>query len=180
DRRLRLEPSDAGGHFYGTMAIPVAEANRLAAQGKLTLEVIGGNRSVAPVSLVGARGVSVISDIDDTIKITEVTDKHALVRNTFTRPFAAAPGMADLYRRWARDGVTFHYVSSSPWQLFEPLRRFMSGSGFPLASVQLKRFRATQTISSVSSATRVNGIPRSMETSPARTAHRSLASTFGT
>ena len=141
DHQLRLDPSDAGGHFYGTLAVPAAEAAELAAQGKLILEVMGTHRAVAPVSLIGARGVSVISDIDDTIKITEVTDKQALVRNTFTRPFVAAPGMAELYRRWAEAGAVFHYVSSSPWQLYGPLWRFMEGSGFPLATLHLKRFR---------------------------------------
>jgi len=141
DRRVTLEPSDAGGHFVGTVTVPAKEAEGLAARGELTLEVVGAASSVAPVHLVPTRGLSVISDIDDTIKITEVTDQQALVRNTFMKPFAAAPGMAALYRRWAGEGVVFHYVSSSPWQLYAPLRRFMARAGFPAASLHLKRFR---------------------------------------
>ena len=44
------------------------------------------------ILLVPSNGISVISDIDDTIKISKVTDRHELVRNTFLRPFQACPG----------------------------------------------------------------------------------------
>jgi phosphatidate phosphatase APP1 len=141
DITTQLEPSDAGGHFHGTLAVPIAVADRLAVEDRLTMDVLGTARTTASVRLIGARGLSVISDIDDTIKITQVTDKHALVRNTFMKPFAPAPGMAELFQRWNQAGAEFHYVSSSPWQLYESLHRFMSHAGFPLAAVNLKRFR---------------------------------------
>ncbi|KAL6063031.1 nucleolar DEAD-box protein required for synthesis of 60S ribosomal subunit [Balamuthia mandrillaris] len=48
------------------------------------------------------RGLSVISDIDDTIKVSHVADKKLLMQNTFMRPFEAVPGMARLYQRWRR------------------------------------------------------------------------------
>jgi phosphatidate phosphatase APP1 len=38
------------------------------------------------------QGISVISDIDDTIKISEVLDKVRLLANTFIFPFKAVPG----------------------------------------------------------------------------------------
>ena len=66
------------------------------------------------VNLVDPQGVSVISDIDDTVKVTQVTDHAAMFDRTFFRDFEAAPGMAALYTRWAQQGATFHYVSSSP------------------------------------------------------------------
>jgi phosphatidate phosphatase APP1 len=37
-------------------------------------------------------GCSIISDIDDTIKISEVPDKKKLVINTFNKDFRAVPG----------------------------------------------------------------------------------------
>ena len=49
-----------------------------------------------------AEGISVISDIDDTIKITEVRDKQATLRNTFLLAFQPVPGMAEFYQRLAR------------------------------------------------------------------------------
>jgi phosphatidate phosphatase APP1 len=35
----------------------------------------------------------------------------------------------------------FHFVSSSPWQLYEPLREFLDDAGFPPAGINLKAVR---------------------------------------
>jgi len=89
--------------------------------------------------LVPKRGLSVISDIDDTIKISQVRDRRALLLNTFLNPFVAAPGMVERYSILAKEpDVAFHYVSSSPIQLYPPLRRFLRQSGFPAGSVHLR------------------------------------------
>lgn len=89
-----------------------------------------------------AEGLSVISDIDDTIKITEVRDKEATLRNTFLREFQAVPGMTELYQSLARsNGAAFHYISASPWQLYEPLATFIVSNGFPAGTFELKEFR---------------------------------------
>jgi phosphatidate phosphatase APP1 len=96
-----------------------------------------GAASFAPAS-----GISVISDIDDTIKITQVRDRRAAVKNTFLEPFQAVPGMAQLYQNWAtNDGAQFYYVSASPWQLFLPLSDFLKSNGFPAGVFCLKDFR---------------------------------------
>jgi hypothetical protein len=89
-----------------------------------------------------AEGVSVISDIDDTIKITEVRNKEATLRNTFLREFQAVPGMAEFYQTLARsNGAAFHYISASPWQLYEPLAALVTSNGFPPGTFELKEFR---------------------------------------
>jgi phosphatidate phosphatase APP1 len=49
--------------------------------------------------------------------------------------------MAPLYRKLADRGAVFHYVSSSPWQLYPPLRRFFDSSGLPVGSFHLRSFR---------------------------------------
>jgi len=92
---------------------------------------------------VAPKGLSVVSDIDDTIKISHVRDKSELLANTFLNSFEAAPGMAEAYERLAGEGAdtVFHYVSSSPWQLYPPLRKFMDTTGFPPGSFHLKEFR---------------------------------------
>lgn len=100
-----------------------------------------GRRFVGRVHLIPPRGLSVISDLDDTIKITQVRDREELLRNTFVRPFAPVPGMAELYRGWAQQGAAFHYVSNSPWQLYEPLAELLEHSGFPPGSVHLRLLR---------------------------------------
>jgi hypothetical protein len=87
-------------------------------------------------------GVIVISDIDDTIKITQVLDRKATLRNTFLEPFRPVPGMSDVYRAWAeKAGAQFCYVSASPWQLYSPLADFIRSNGFPAGLFYLKSFR---------------------------------------
>ena len=96
----------------------------------------------AEAFLLNPEGLSVISDIDDTIKVTQVSDRNELVRNTFCRPFRPVAGMADLYRGWAAtNGTAFHYVSASPWQLYLPLAEFVRSNGFPRGSFHLRNFR---------------------------------------
>lgn len=93
------------------------------------------------VHLIARQGISVISDIDDTIKHSQVTDKSELLQNTFLREFRAIDGMPELYSDLNASGVSFHYVSGSPWQLYESLQAFMSDVGFPEGTFHLKHFR---------------------------------------
>ena len=145
-----LQPSEKNGHFRGSFRISAAELKTLAE----TSELKGGwlryeavtrkgdaRRFVGSVQVVEPEGVSVISDLDDTIKVSEVTDKKALIRRTFLEQFQPVTGMADLYRRWEADGAAFHYVSSSPWQLYAPLDAMCRDAGFPRGSFHLKSFR---------------------------------------
>lgn len=115
------------------------------ASGMVALDVItraGDTRRFSGVAfLLADSGVSVISDIDDTVKISEVRDKHKLLRNTFMHEFQPVAGMADAYRRWAAAGAAFHYVSASPWQLWDPISGFFKAGNFPPGSIHLKQFR---------------------------------------
>jgi phosphatidate phosphatase APP1 len=93
------------------------------------------------VRLLEPEGQSVISDIDDTVKVSEVpAGKAILARNTFLRDFVAAPGMQTRYQALA--DAAFHYVSGSPWQLHRPLSRFLiDESRFPAGSFHFKELR---------------------------------------
>ncbi|WP_157971015.1 phosphatidate phosphatase App1 family protein [Pseudogemmobacter bohemicus] len=89
--------------------------------------------------LVAAEGLSIISDIDDTIKISNVADTRALLRGSLMEVFKPAPGMATLYRRLAREvGASFHYLSSSPIQLAPALLGFIGEEDFPMGSLHLR------------------------------------------
>jgi len=93
------------------------------------------------VHLVPERGASVISDIDDTVKLSNVANRRELLANTFLREFVAVPGIGPIYRQWEEEGVAFHYVSSSPWQLADSLSGFFRDVGLPSGSLHLKLFR---------------------------------------
>ncbi len=141
-------PTGPNGHFGGTVHIPAGNVGQSLGgrqAGWLPCEVVlpsDDPRHIAgAVQLIGKAGLSVISDIDDTIKVTNVADRQALLANTFLRDFEAVPGMAALYGAWAAKGVRFHYVSASPWQLYQPLSAWMKAERFPAGSFHLKHFR---------------------------------------
>jgi phosphatidate phosphatase APP1 len=94
------------------------------------------------VQVLRDTGISVISDIDDTIKISEVpAGKKILLRNVFLRDYVDAPGMAERYRAFG-DDVMFHYVSGSPWQLYKLLGEFLVGErSFPEGAFHMKDVR---------------------------------------
>ena len=101
-----------------------------------------GRRFRALVQLVPRTGVTVVSDVDDTIKVTEVlAGKRRVLERTFLEPFEEVPGMAARYRDWRDDGAVFHYVSASPWHLYPELSRFMSRRKFPTGTLHLRSFR---------------------------------------
>jgi phosphatidate phosphatase APP1 len=138
------------GHFFGALELPAAAIGPLAPSGcgnvaRIRLEIVhpdgSGSLAVGQAFLLPAEGVSVISDIDDTLKHSYVACKRTLLANTFLREFAPISGMAELFRDWAGVGAAFHYVSSSPWQLYRHLAEHLAEQGFPDGSYHLRAFR---------------------------------------
>lgn len=146
-RAFSLAKSGANGHCFETIRLPVqgvAPPDRgAAAQMTVVLPEGDDRRFEGRIEFLPPRGVSVISDIDDTIKITQVRHKRKLVENTFLRSFAEVPGMAGLYQRWQKQGAAFHYLTAGPWQLFGPLSEFAADHGFPPGTYHMKPFRLT-------------------------------------
>ena len=142
-----LPASAENGHFSALLSVPAAELADFIETGRLPYSAVthpDESRAFAgEIRLVAPAGLSIVSDIDDTVKISNVTDHKQLLEYTFLRDFAPAPGMADLYAEWAEQDASFHFVSSSPWQLYSPLEEFLDESGFPWATYSLKpvRFR---------------------------------------
>jgi phosphatidate phosphatase APP1 len=140
----------SNGHFFGTLNVP-AESVEPPSEGsggqptRIGLEVVqpDGNQRLATgqAYLLPSRGMSIISDIDDTLKHSHVACKQSLLANTFLRQFEPIEGMADLFRGWEQGGAAFHYVSSSPWQLYRHLTEHLTEQGFPDGSYHLRAFR---------------------------------------
>src|SRR5206468_1264952 len=147
---VALGTSEANGHFEALAVLPSGAFPTNPAGQPLYNGVLPGNiverkgtrRDIGlPLVLLRDSGVSVLSDIDDTIKISDVRDRRELIQNTFCRPFQPVPGMAGTYQRWAAEGAQFHYVTASPWQLYLPLAEFVRSNGFPAGTFHMKSFR---------------------------------------
>ena len=140
-----LPPTAANGHARMEVIVGAAAAHAAASSGRLPIVAVlreGDARAIgAEALLVGDEGISVISDIDDTVKVTHVTDRKRMLAATFLDDFAAVPGMADRYRGWVGAGAALHFVSSSPWHLYEPLAEHLAASGFPPSTMTMKHVR---------------------------------------
>jgi len=142
-RLCRLPLTDSEGHTRGTTVLPSSPASGDEVSARVVLPR-GDRRSVqARVRLVGPTGLSVISDVDDTVKESNVVDRSELLANTFLRRFRSIPGVPETFTEWARRGAAFHYVTSSPWQLYHPLRRFFDEVGLPVGPMEMKTFSVT-------------------------------------
>ena len=149
-RELELPRGDDGGVFSLEVPLRADELARLQAGGSLAVQTIATAKTPAsvqaPVVWLGDEGLTVITDVDDTIKVTEVGHPPARDRNTFVRPFVAVPGMPDLYRHWSErldSRLHFHVVSAGPWQMLAPLQAFAAEAGFPPFTWQMRSMKIT-------------------------------------
>ena len=96
-----------------------------------------------------ASQVGFITDIDDTILTTGMTDGLKALRRTLLRDANGrrpVPGTPSLYRGLARGTTTrpestFFYVSSGPWNLYDMLVQFLGVRGFPRGPLFLTDWR---------------------------------------
>jgi hypothetical protein len=126
-RRIDAGQSDRVGHFQHAIDLDEADVDALASRPDSVTNA-GGCRWLSYEAAVAAdgdhadgllpqaaaaagwiqvideEGISVISDIDDTVKVTNVGNRRELLANTLLREFYAVPGMAEVYRQWHSHG----------------------------------------------------------------------------
>lgn len=139
-----LQKSRADGQFFGQAHISDEEARKAGSRVmvRAVLHPADKRNFLGQLELVEPTGLTIVSDIDDTIKVTEVTNRNALLRNTFLEPFRPVPHMAEVYRGWAAEAAArVCYLSAGPWQLFGPLSAFIQTNRFPAGALLLREFR---------------------------------------
>ncbi|KAI8340220.1 hypothetical protein BC941DRAFT_419774 [Chlamydoabsidia padenii] len=140
--------SEGSGFFSGLTRLPHQQVLQWAKEKDccdarlVRLEALGTRSfpvSTGMVNLVEPTGISIISDIDDTIKETQILHgARTVLANTFFNPSKDIPGMAEAYMKWYTQGASFHYVSNSPFQLLSFLQDFLHTSHFPPGSMHLR------------------------------------------
>ncbi|KAJ3749034.1 hypothetical protein DFH05DRAFT_1389118 [Lentinula detonsa] len=99
--------------------------------------------------------VRVISDIDDTIKYSNVTGgARAVFHNVFVRELKdlVIPGMGEWYEEMWTKGVRFHYVSNGPFELLPLIGEFFQISKLPPGSIKLRSYAGRSLFSGLLSA----------------------------
>lgn len=117
-------------------------ASEKSANGWLTFSAVSDEHTGrGRIRLIEPDGVSLISDIDDTIKVTDIpAGKETVLKNTFCRDFKSLPEMAKSYNDLV--DVPIHYISGGPQQMFGPLYDFLiiEPGGFPEGTFHLNFF----------------------------------------
>ena len=109
------------------------------------VRVLAGEKLSATetVQVTSGKGVSMISDIDDTIKHSAIgSGAREIFRNAFIRELGdlTISGVSEWYKTMRDIGVELHYVSNSPWQLYPVLARYFRIADLPRGSFHLKQY----------------------------------------
>jgi phosphatidate phosphatase APP1 len=141
-----LPKSGANGHFINVLTLAGDAVAAALQDGRIPLQAVtrpGDERQFTGAACVlpDSEDPLVISDVDDTIKITSIGNFEEVKLNTFCRPFLPVEGMAGVYQAWAEAGAGFCYVTGSPWQLYRPLEAFRERHGFPAGPWHMKHLR---------------------------------------
>ncbi|KAH7335491.1 hypothetical protein B0J17DRAFT_670361 [Rhizoctonia solani] len=123
--------------------VSLSDSNGAGAEASRDIEIEDGAvRAETELPLTAAH-VRLISDVDDTVKISEVLmGVRAIFHNVFVRHLdeLVVPGMPELYSMLESRGVKFHYVSNGPFELLPVLLEFIGVAGLPKGSVKLKSY----------------------------------------
>lgn len=134
--KSRTIDTDESGHFSLRAALGFIPTHvRVLASDRLSTTV--------EVRITEPTGVSMISDIDDTIKHSGIgSGAKEIFRNIFIRDLGdlTIEGVKEWYSKMADLGVKLHYVSNSPWQLYPLLVSFFAKAGLPQGSFHLKQY----------------------------------------
>ena len=134
--RSRTVYTNEAGHFNLRAALDFIPTHvRVLASDRLS--------TTDEIHITEPQGVSLITDVDDTIKHSAIgAGAREVFRNVFIRDLGdlRIDGVKEWYTKMASMGVKLHYVSNMPWQLFPVLMSFLSGAGLPKGSFHLKHY----------------------------------------
>ena len=85
----------------------------------LNMHVQGTDSGNSTSYLVPPQGITIISDIDDILRVTKIWDPAEGLMNSFARPFTPWMNMPDVYAQWAQtiEDLHFHYLTTTPEQV---------------------------------------------------------------
>ncbi|KAI4164842.1 MAG: hypothetical protein LQ342_001475 [Letrouitia transgressa] len=86
---------------------------------RLNVYTAGTDTGNATAYLVPDTGLTIISDIDDILRITKIYQPKEGLLNSFARPFVPWKNMPDIYANWSRSipDFHFHYLTTTPEQI---------------------------------------------------------------
>lgn len=94
---------------------------------RLSTHVEGATLGNSTAYLVPPKGITVVSDIDDILRITKIYDPEQGLLNSFARDFVAWENMPEIFGNWSRNlpDVHFHYLTTTPEQVTRAYMQFI-------------------------------------------------------
>jgi Uncharacterized conserved protein (DUF2183) len=96
-----------------------ADGNTTGPPQRINVYVNGTEAGNATSYLVTTEGLTIISDIDDILRVTKIYKPKEGLLNSFARPFTQWMNMPDIYANWSRSlpDTHFHYLTTTPEQV---------------------------------------------------------------
>ncbi|KAK5115693.1 hypothetical protein LTR62_000782 [Meristemomyces frigidus] len=94
---------------------------------RLNTYVEGATLGNATAYLVPNEGLTIISDIDDILRITKIYEPEQGLLNSFARPFTPWQNMPSIYANWSQSlpNLHFHYLTTTPEQVTRNYMQFI-------------------------------------------------------
>lgn len=95
----------------------------------------GTNSGNATMYFVPPTGFTIVSDIDDILRVTKIYDPKEGLLNSFARPFVAWEDMPEIYANWSATipNFHFHYLTTTPEQITRNYMEYIFKT-YPLGS----------------------------------------------
>ena len=115
-------PTTGEGDFDGFVQINdtgLADGNSTSSIQRMNVYTQGDINGNATAYLVPPSGLSVVSDIDDILRITRIYQPADGLLNSFAKPYVPWMNMPDIYANWSRSipNFHFHYLTTTPEQV---------------------------------------------------------------
>ena len=109
--------------------------NETSAIQRLQLYANGINSGNSTAYLVPSKGVTIVSDIDDILRVTKIYVPWEGILNTFANPFTPWMNMPSVYANWSASipNFHFHYLTTTPEQISRNYMDFVYRT-YPLGS----------------------------------------------
>lgn len=102
---------------------------------QLNVYVDGATEGNATAYLVPDTGLTIVSDIDDILRVTKIYEPAQGILNSFARPFTSWENMPDIYANWSASipNFHFHYLTTTPEQITRNYMQYIYAN-YPLGS----------------------------------------------
>jgi len=146
-----LNASLSSGQFSGDIRIPYTQVKKImTVDNKIIYTLLADTKNnkgiVGQLDVIADKGVMVISDVDDTVKVSEVyVSKERLLENVFLNSQKPIIQVRSILKELQKKTPSTHffYVSGSPKQLHQNITVFLKKHEFPAGPIYLKDFQST-------------------------------------